>query len=83
VSWQLITGYEQGGYAKTNFRLNQFIRQWDEEYHIPLEPVYSGKMMFGVVELIRAGFFKTGTTILALHTGGMQGAPYRNEEFNT
>jgi 1-aminocyclopropane-1-carboxylate deaminase/D-cysteine desulfhydrase-like pyridoxal-dependent ACC family enzyme len=37
------------------------------------KPVYTGKMMYGITDLIQKGFFKKGSKILAIHTGGLQG----------
>ena len=50
-----------------------FINQFKNTYQVPLDPVYTGKMMFGIFDLIKQGFFKEGTKLLALHTGGLQG----------
>ena len=50
-----------------------FINHFYQETTIPLDPVYTGKMMFGIVDLIKKGYFKKGTKILTVHTGGLQG----------
>ncbi|MCU0369040.1 MAG: pyridoxal-phosphate dependent enzyme [Cyclobacteriaceae bacterium] len=71
--WQLLYDYHFGGYAKTNGELMSFLKTFEEEYHIPLDPVYTAKMMFGVFDLIKKNFFPLGSTILVLHTGGLQG----------
>jgi 1-aminocyclopropane-1-carboxylate deaminase len=70
---QLIYEYHFGGYAKITKALMEFIGQFENEYDIPLDPVYTGKMMFGVMDLIRKKFFIPGSTILVIHTGGLQG----------
>ncbi len=72
-NWNIITDYHFGGYAKVNESLIQFINQFKEKQNIPLDPVYTGKMMFGVFDLIEKGFFPKGSKILAIHTGGLQG----------
>ncbi|TYA74995.1 1-aminocyclopropane-1-carboxylate deaminase/D-cysteine desulfhydrase [Seonamhaeicola marinus] len=72
-NWDLITDYHFGGYAKINEELVTFINEFNTENNIPLDPVYTGKMMFGIFDLIKKGFFKKGTKILAIHTGGLQG----------
>ena len=72
-NWSLINDYHFGGFGKVNEELVSFINDFKKETTIPLDPIYTGKMMFGVVDLIKSGFFKKGTKILAIHTGGLQG----------
>jgi len=72
-NWSLITDYHFGGFAKVNEELINFMNQFKLETSIPLDPIYTGKMMYGLVDLIKKGFFKKGTNILAIHTGGLQG----------
>lgn len=72
-NWELITDYHFGGYAKINSKLVEFINRFKQEYNIPLDPIYTGKMMFGIFDLIKKGYFKKGVKILAIHTGGLQG----------
>ncbi|KAB1068858.1 1-aminocyclopropane-1-carboxylate deaminase/D-cysteine desulfhydrase [Tamlana haliotis] len=72
-NWELITDYHFGGYAKINEELVTFINQFKADYNIPLDPVYTGKMLFGVFDLIEKGYFPKGSRILAIHTGGLQG----------
>ncbi len=74
ANWNLLRGYEFGGYAKTTDELMAFIRTMKYQYNLPLDHVYTGKMLFGVVREISAGAFPRGTTILAVHTGGLQAA---------
>lgn len=71
--WSLNTNYHFGGYAKISEELITFINKFKFETKIPLDPVYTGKMMFGIVDLIKKGYFTKGTKILAIHTGGLQG----------
>ncbi|MDP6921550.1 MAG: pyridoxal-phosphate dependent enzyme [Lutibacter sp.] len=72
-NWCLQTGYHFGGFAKISKELVTFINAFKQETGIPLDPVYTGKMMFGLVDLIKKGAFAKGTRILAIHTGGLQG----------
>jgi len=72
-NWELITDYHFGGYGKINLDLVRFINNFFERTKIPLDPIYTGKMMFGIVDLIESGFFPNGSKILAIHTGGLQG----------
>lgn len=73
TNWDVITDYHFGGYAKINEALVAFINQFKSINSIPLDPVYTGKMMFGVFDLINKDYFKKGSKILAIHTGGLQG----------
>ncbi|WP_338357549.1 1-aminocyclopropane-1-carboxylate deaminase/D-cysteine desulfhydrase [Yeosuana marina] len=72
-NWSLITEYHFGGYAKINTELIDFINQFKQENNIQLDPVYTGKMMFGIFDLLEKGYFSKGSKILAIHTGGLQG----------
>ena len=72
-NWKLINNYHFGGYAKINEELITFINNFKKETEIPLDPIYTGKMMFGIIDLVKADYFVAGTKILAIHTGGLQG----------
>ena len=72
-NWSLNTDYHFGGYAKISEELITFINNFKAETNIPLDPIYTGKMMFGIVDLIKKNYFKKGTKIIAIHTGGLQG----------
>ena len=70
---ELITDYHFGGYAKINSELISFINRFKTDYGIPLDPVYTGKMMYGLVDMINSGKIDRSTKVLAIHTGGLQG----------
>lgn len=72
-NWSLNTNYHFGGYAKISVELITFINKFKSETQIPLDPVYTGKMLFGIVDLVKKDYFRKGTKILAIHTGGLQG----------
>lgn len=72
-SLQLFTDYHFGGYAKHKPELSNFMQDFEQKHGIPLEHVYTGKMLYGLYDLIKKGFFKKETTIVAIHTGGLQG----------
>ena len=78
-NWDLITRFHFGGYARVTKELIEFINIFKQETGIPLDPVYTGKMMFGIARMAEEGFFSPGTQILAVHTGGLQGIPGMNE----
>ncbi len=72
-NWELITDYHFGGYGKVNPELIDFINQFYLENQIPLDPIYTGKMVFGVMDLISTNYFPEHSKILLIHTGGIQG----------
>lgn len=65
--------YSLGGYARTSPAYLDFMRQFYQKTGIPIDPVYNGKVAFGLNDLLKKGFFKEGSSILWLHTGGLQG----------
>ena len=72
-NWSLTDAYCCGGYAKITPKLLQFMQQFEQQHHIPLEQVYTAKMMMGLLDLIQHHHFPAHTRILAIHTGGLQG----------
>lgn len=72
-NWQINSDYYFGGFAKTNSELVSFIKDFELRTSIPLEPVYTGKMMYALYDLIRKHHFRRGQRIIAIHTGGLQG----------
>lgn len=79
-NFELIHDYHFGGYAKINQELIRFINEFYSVTKIPLDPVYTGKMMFGILDLIKKGYFPENSKILAIHTGGLQGINGMNEK---
>ncbi len=69
----LFDDYHFGGYAKKSEPLFEFMNAFYNEYGIPLDFVYTAKMMYAVMDKIKSGFFKPGSKIICLHTGGLQG----------
>jgi 1-aminocyclopropane-1-carboxylate deaminase len=72
-NWQIIDNYCFGGYAKWQPELIHFINKFKKTHHIALDPIYTGKMFFGIFELVKKRFFRPQITIVAVHTGGLQG----------
>lgn len=72
-NWKLQTDYDFGGYAKVNSSLIQFIIEFEKLNKIEIEPIYTGKMLFGIADLISKNFFNSNSVIAAIHTGGLQG----------
>ena len=71
-NWAVATEYHFGGYAKTPPELLEFLVEM-KKYDLPLEPIYTGKVMWGVLDRARQGYFSAGSRICVVHTGGMQG----------
>lgn len=72
-NWDLILDYHFGGYGKIKPELITFLNKFYLETNVPLDPLYNGKMMFGIIDLIAKNYFPSGSKILAIHTGGLQG----------
>ena len=71
--FSIIDGYGFGGYARINDELIHFINSFYRQHKIKLDLIYTGKMMFGIYDLIHQDYFQKGDQIVALHTGGLQG----------
>ncbi len=65
--------YHFGGYAKYNEELLNFMNTFFTETTIPLDFVYTAKMMYGMLDKIKKNYFEKGSNIICLHTGGLQG----------
>lgn len=72
-NWHLETNYHTGGYAKINRELIEFIFEFENLNGVKLDPVYTGKMMYGIYDLALNNRFEKGSTVIAVHTGGLQG----------
>ena len=71
-NWELKTDYHFGGYAKMNSQLNSFIENFNANHQILLDPIYTGKTVFGLLDLISKNFFPKGSTVQFIHTGGVR-----------
>lgn len=78
---QILNQYHFGGYGKHNEDLLDFIRWFYKEFQIPLDPVYTGKMVYGVLDQIKNRLIPSGSKVLLLHTGGIQGLAGFNQRF--
>jgi len=68
----LQTDYHFGGYAKVTEELINFVNDFKMQTQILLDPIYTGKMVYGILDLVKKNYFKPKTKILAIHTGGLQ-----------
>lgn len=73
TNWQLLTGYTGKGYGRFHVELLQFCLDFKQRHHITLEPIYTGKAMSALYQLIAQGAFPKGGSISFFHTGGLQG----------
>jgi 1-aminocyclopropane-1-carboxylate deaminase/D-cysteine desulfhydrase-like pyridoxal-dependent ACC family enzyme len=71
--FSFINDYHFGGYAKRTSDLISFINDFYTQHAIPLDFVYTGKMMYGVFDLMKKNYFPSNSKILCIHTGGLQG----------
>jgi 1-aminocyclopropane-1-carboxylate deaminase len=81
VEYHLHTAYHFGGYGKTDKRLIDFIKQFVAETGILIEPVYTGKMLYAIYDLAAKDHFKPGSSILAIHSGGIWGLLGMKDKF--
>ncbi len=79
-NFDITDDYCFGGYGKIDMDLIRFINEFKEKTNIPLDPVYTGKMMFGIMDLLKKGHFKENSRIFAVHTGGLQGIAGMNQK---
>jgi 1-aminocyclopropane-1-carboxylate deaminase len=83
TNWQLITDYHFGGYAKINSDLITFMNDFKSKHQIGLDPIYTGKMLYGILDMIGKKRFESGSKILAIHSGGLQGIVGMNERLKS
>ncbi|MCF2933691.1 MULTISPECIES: 1-aminocyclopropane-1-carboxylate deaminase/D-cysteine desulfhydrase [unclassified Tenacibaculum] len=79
-NWSLENEYHFGGYGKYNEALICFINEFKKATNIPLDPIYTGKMMFGILEKVKKDEFPRNSKVLAIHTGGLQGITGVNQK---
>ena len=81
-NWKLNNDYHFGGFAKLSKELIEFTHKFNELNGFELDYIYTNKMMFGITDQINQGFFKSGETIVAIHSGGLQGNEGMKEKIN-
>jgi len=79
-NWQVFNNYHFRGYGKVSDELISFVNNFKKETGVLLDPIYTGKMMFGLMDLIKNDFFQKNSKILAIHTGGLQGIKGVNKQ---
>jgi 1-aminocyclopropane-1-carboxylate deaminase len=69
----LLHDYHFGGFAKTTPELLRFKKEFEKQFGFELDYIYTAKMFYGIFDLMKKNYFSEGSTIVALHTGGIQG----------
>lgn len=82
-NWQVETEYHHGGYAKTTNALLEFIRDFPEQYGFHIDPIYTGKLFWAFRQKVISGQIPTGSRVVLIHSGGLQGVRGFNERFGT
>ena len=80
TNWSLQTDYHFGGYGKYTPELIRFINEFKEQTNIPLDPIYTGKLLYGIIDLVSKDMFPVNSKILTIHTGGLQGIDGVNQK---
>ena len=80
LPWRVIHDYHCGGFARSNAGLRAFMQQFEQVQGVPLEPVYTGKVLYAVHGLLKSGLWSSGESILFVHTGGLQGLQLAGSE---
>ncbi len=73
LNWELIDKWHFGGFGKWNNELISFMNEFYGETSIPLDVIYTAKMMYGVHEMLEDNHFSSCDRLLCIHTGGLQG----------
>jgi len=77
TNWSVETAYHGGGYGKASRELHELITEMEARYALPLDPVYTGKLVWAVRDMIQKNKLRAGTRLLLIHTGGLQGRQAR------
>jgi len=81
-NWTINYDYTFGGYAKVSIELIEFINSFNKNFKTPLDPIYTGKLLFGIFDLIKNKQWSSGKKILIIHTGGLQGIDGMNQKLS-
>jgi len=71
--WHILHDYHCGGFARVNTALREFMLAFESVHGVPLDPVYTGKMLFAIHQLFEREECDADAPLLAIHTGGLQG----------
>lgn len=73
VPWQILHDYHCGGFARVDARLRAFMLAFEATRGVPLDPVYTGKALLAIHDLLARGVWRRDERILMIHSGGLQG----------
>ena len=73
--WDVLEDYHCGGFGRSSSQLQAFLKEFRRCNDIPLEPVYTGKLFYGLLDVVASGRIPRNSEILALHTGGVFPGP--------
>ena len=76
---ELVYDFDYGGYGNFPPELIAFINDFYKKHKILLDPLYTGKLVFGIFTLIKNKQWRWGNNILVIHTGGIQGIQGANQ----
>ena len=71
IPWRVEDEYYFGGYAKKTPKLLECTEQFTQETGVPIEPTYTGKILYGLSQLLDDGVVESNTQVIAIHTGGV------------
>lgn len=74
-----IMDASEDGYGKISDDTVRFINKFYQQHNVPLDPIYTGKMMRKIFEMAEQNYFRKNAKILAFHTGGLQGIAGANK----
>jgi 1-aminocyclopropane-1-carboxylate deaminase len=80
-NWSVNSNYHFGGYARYHQVIVDFAKAFYTQTAVPLDPVYTAKMTYGVLDLLSQNYFPKGSNVILIHTGGLQGIIGFNERF--
>lgn len=72
-NWKLFQEENFGGFAKINGDLVSFMNRFARKYDLSLDPVYTGKMAYALIQKLEDGEIQPEQRILMIHSGGLQG----------
>lgn len=78
LDFRVVPDYCQGGFAAYRPEWIDFAVDFYLRNKVLLDPLYTLKMLYGLYDLLQGGYFPEESTVVAVHTGGLQGwAGYR------
>ena len=80
--YRLHNNYHFGGYGKTTPELINFVKHFTASTGILIEPIYTGKMLYAIYDLVTKQYFNPGSSILAIHSGGIWGLLGMKDKFD-